>query len=217
MEAYYDEIPRRYVRFGLDACRVRFGREAAHFRARKTRLRPPEATAASSSTYTVVNLGTLGGAVSGANSINNHDWASGVSSLSSSSYVHAALWKNGAPAIDLGTLGRPEQRRRVARQERPRRNFREFPKFRRQSAARRNLVVRGSLFSSAPERSYLPRLRVAKRAMIKLPTLGGNNGFAAGANESGTIVGWAETRKHDPTCTSPQVLGFEAVVYEACS
>ena len=51
--------------------------------------------------------------------------------------------------------------------------------------------------------------------MVKLPTLGGNNGFAAGANESGTIVGWAETRKHDSTCTSPQVLGFEAVVYEA--
>lgn len=50
--------------------------------------------------------------------------------------------------------------------------------------------------------------------MMKLPTLGGNNGFAAGANERGEIVGWAETRKHDSTCTPPQVLGFEAVVYE---
>jgi len=50
-------------------------------------------------------------------------------------------------------------------------------------------------------------------AMRALPTLGGNNGFAAGDNNMGQIAGWAETANHDPTCIAPQVLQFEAVVY----
>jgi probable HAF family extracellular repeat protein len=49
--------------------------------------------------------------------------------------------------------------------------------------------------------------------MRALPTLGGNNGFAAGDNNFGQIVGWAETTYHDPTCIPPQVLQFEAVIY----
>ena len=36
--------------------------------------------------------------------------------------------------------------------------------------------------------------------MRALPTLGGNNGFAAGDNNLGQIAGWAETTTHDPTC-----------------
>jgi probable HAF family extracellular repeat protein len=49
--------------------------------------------------------------------------------------------------------------------------------------------------------------------MRALPTLGGSNGVAAGDNRLGQIAGWAETPTHDPTCISPQVLRFEAVVY----
>src|SRR5216683_2412748 len=49
--------------------------------------------------------------------------------------------------------------------------------------------------------------------MSPLPTLGGNNGYAAGANRLGQIVGWAETAVHDPTCIAPQVLQFEAVIW----
>jgi probable HAF family extracellular repeat protein len=33
-------------------------------------------------------------------------------------------------------------------------------------------------------------------------------------NNSGQIVGWAETAVHDPTCVDAQVLGFKAVVWE---
>jgi probable HAF family extracellular repeat protein len=51
------------------------------------------------------------------------------------------------------------------------------------------------------------------KVMRALPTLGGNNGFAAGDNNLDQIAGWAETATHDATCTPPQVLQFEAVVY----
>jgi probable HAF family extracellular repeat protein len=50
--------------------------------------------------------------------------------------------------------------------------------------------------------------------MRELPTLGGNHGFAAGVNNRGQIVGWAETPVHDPTCVDVQVLGFKAVLWE---
>ncbi|HET9707997.1 MAG TPA: hypothetical protein VFP39_06815 [Gemmatimonadales bacterium] len=50
--------------------------------------------------------------------------------------------------------------------------------------------------------------------MAALPTLGGENGFAAGVNNRGQVVGWAETAAHDPTCHTPQVLQFRAVVWE---
>ena len=49
--------------------------------------------------------------------------------------------------------------------------------------------------------------------MRALPTLGGNNGFATGANDQGQVVGWAENTVHDPTCVRPQVLQFRAVVW----
>jgi probable HAF family extracellular repeat protein len=50
--------------------------------------------------------------------------------------------------------------------------------------------------------------------MRELPTLGGYHGFAAGVNNLGQIVGWAETPVHDPTCTDVQVLQFRAVIWE---
>jgi probable HAF family extracellular repeat protein len=49
--------------------------------------------------------------------------------------------------------------------------------------------------------------------MRPLPTLGGTNGFATGANNKGQIIGWAENTVHDATCVVPQVLQFRAVVW----
>ena len=49
--------------------------------------------------------------------------------------------------------------------------------------------------------------------MRALPTLGGNNGFATGANNRGQVVGWAENAVQDPTCVPPQVLQFRAVIW----
>jgi probable HAF family extracellular repeat protein len=50
--------------------------------------------------------------------------------------------------------------------------------------------------------------------MSPLPTLGGPNGFAAGVNARGQIVGWAETPFADGTCTLPQKLRFRAVLWD---
>lgn len=50
--------------------------------------------------------------------------------------------------------------------------------------------------------------------MQALPPLsGGIDSYAAGINNNGQVVGWAENGVHDATCNSPQVLQFEAVVW----
>jgi probable HAF family extracellular repeat protein len=51
--------------------------------------------------------------------------------------------------------------------------------------------------------------------MVGLPPLpGGYDSFATGINNGGEIVGWAENGVHESTCNAPQVLQFEAVVWE---
>lgn len=50
--------------------------------------------------------------------------------------------------------------------------------------------------------------------LIPLPTLGGDNGFAASANNQRQVVGWAETTFADPTCTDPTQPGFRAVRWD---
>lgn len=63
-----------------------------------------------------------------------------------------------------------------------------------------NLICRGFVYQDG--------------VMRELPTLGGNHGFAAGINNEGQVVGWAETPVHDGTCTDAQVLQFRAVLWE---
>lgn len=169
--------------------------------------------ASSSYGYNVTNLGTLGGSLSGANSINNHNWASGFSTLASGSYFHAALWQNGSAAVDLGTLGGPN-----SGVEWPVKNDRGLISG---IAETSQSQPHGEIWSCAagffpqPPSGHVCRgFAWHHGKMMKLPTLGGANGFAAGANEAGQIAGWAETRKRDSTCTAPQVFGFEAVLYE---
>jgi len=59
------------------------------------------------------------------------------------------------------------------------------------------------------------RILLGARRDDRLPTLGGDNGFATGVNKHGQVVGWAETKMHDPTCDAPQqVLQFKAVMWE---
>ena len=166
-----------------------------------------------SSQYTVTSLDPVAGSSAGANSINNENWASGVSSLASSSYIHAALWENGGSAIDLTTLGGPN-----SGVEWPVKNDHGLISGISETSAKQRL---GEIWSCAegffpqPPSGHVCRgFAWENGSMHGLPTLGGNNGFAAGANQAGAVVGWAETRKHDSTCTPPQVLQFEAVVYE---
>lgn len=50
--------------------------------------------------------------------------------------------------------------------------------------------------------------------MRALPTLGGTHGFATGVNNRGQVVGWAENKIRDDTCTGDQVLQFRAVRWD---
>jgi probable HAF family extracellular repeat protein len=53
-----------------------------------------------------------------------------------------------------------------------------------------------------------------KKTPVPLPTLGGNNGFAASANTRQQVVGWAETTVQDSTCVNPEDLQFHAVLWD---
>ncbi|MBV9720120.1 MAG: hypothetical protein JOZ77_12445 [Candidatus Eremiobacteraeota bacterium] len=172
----------------------------------------PASSSDSSSQYSVAPLEPLGGSNAGANSINNLNWASGTSSLASSSYIHATLWENAGPPMDLGTLGGPN-----SGVEWPVKNDHGLISGISETSKKQKL---GEIWSCAegffpqPPSGHICRgFAWWNNRMIALPTFGGNNGFAAGANNHGDIVGWAETPRRDKTCASPQVLQFEAALY----
>jgi probable HAF family extracellular repeat protein len=160
--------------------------------------------------YRIVNLGTLGGATSGGNSINNLGWVTGISSLLGSPGQHATLWR-GHATIDLGTLGGAD-----SGVEWPVKNDRGIIAGISETATPDPYNESWSCASFFPTNGHTCLGFVWKNHhMQPLPTLGGNNGYAAGVNGHGQIAGWAETTVHDPTCEAPNhVLQFEAVVWE---
>jgi probable HAF family extracellular repeat protein len=164
----------------------------------------------SADNYQVINLGTLGGSASAANSINNREWVAGVSFTSGDAAEHATLWRHRSPK-DLGTLGGPS-------------SGVYWP------VKADNGVIVGISETADEDPNHEPwscsgffversdRKCVGfvweKDVMTELPTLGGNNGYAAGANNKAQIVGWAENAVEDPTCDFPQKLQFRAVLWE---
>lgn len=162
--------------------------------------------------YRVTNLPSLGGTVSRGNSINDRGWVAGYSNLAGNQSRHATLWLQGS-AIDLGTLGGPNSS--VAW---PVKNDRGLLAGIAQTATPDPLGENWScsaFFPAATATGYVCLGFVWEGgAMRALPTLGGNNGFATGANNRGQVVGWAENTVHDPTCVPPQVLQFRAVVWD---
>lgn len=176
-------------------------------------LAEPAATSAGhgSSTYSIFNLSSLGGANSRGNSINDLTWVAGYSNLSGDQTRHATLWLYGA-RFDLGTLGGPNSN--VAW---PVKNIRGLLAGIAQTATPDPLGETWScraFFPPATATGYTCLGFAWERGVMRaLPTLGGNNGFAAAANNRRQIVGWAENTVHDPTCEPPQVLQFRAVVW----
>jgi probable HAF family extracellular repeat protein len=162
------------------------------------------------SLYQVIELGSLGGTSSAGNSINNVGWIAGSSNLSGDETTRAALWRDGTP-LDLGTLGGAN------------------------SAVLWPVKNNTGMVAGVAETDQVDPLGeswscsfffptatghiclgfVWKDGVMRpLPTLGGNNGFATGANNRGHVVGWAENTVHDPTCNPPQVLQFRAVRWD---
>ena len=165
--------------------------------------------------YQVSNLGTLGGTSSGGNSINDQSWVAGYSRLPDNQSRHATLWRNGS-LLDLGTLGGPNSS--VTWNVK---NTAGIIAGISQTATPEPL---GEAWSSAafyggPNNVGFINLgfvwQQGQGQMRGLPTfLGGDNGFATGANNLGQVVGWAENDVHDPTCVSPQVLQFRPAVWQ---
>lgn len=170
----------------------------------------------SGSGYTVTVLPSLGGTNSAANSINERGWPMGVSFLSGNTIMHAALWRNGS-ATDLGTLGGPN-----SAVEWPVENDRGYVSGISETSRNDPLgeSTSWSCHAFLPDNGSSGKTCLAfvwhNGHMRKLPTLGGNNGYGAGMNQN-TVVGWAETKMHDSTCVSPQVLQFLPATWDAQS
>lgn len=161
--------------------------------------------------YHLDNLASLGGTSSVGFSVNDRGWVTGRSNLPGNQQRHATLWRNGALA-DLDTLGGansavlwPVKNVRgivsgIAQTDEP------DPYNEKWSC--------GFFFPAATGRgTHCLGFRWRNGVMTPLPTLGGTHGFATGTNNLGQTAGWAENTVHDPTCESPQVFQFRAVVW----
>ena len=161
--------------------------------------------------YRVTNLPSLGGTVSRGNSVNDLGWVAGYSNLAGNQSRHAALWLGGS-LLDLGTLGGPNSSVTW-----PVKNVRGSIAGITQTAVPDPLGENWSCAAFFPGATGTGHTCLGfvweGGAMRALPTLGGNNGFATGANDLGQVAGWAENAVHDPTCVPPQVLQFRAVVW----
>jgi len=163
--------------------------------------------------YRVFNLGApLGGSFAAANGINDLGWAAGASNLSGDNTQHAVVWIYGFP-LDLGTLGGPNSAvlwpgiNNAGEAVGVSDTSSNDPNGEKWSCA--------AFFPSSHTGHTCVGFKWQWGRMTPLATLGGNNGFATNPNNRGQIAGWAENTVHDPTCVSPQVLQFEAVIWEA--
>ena len=183
--------------------------------------------------YKLITLGTLGGSVANPyGGINNQTWLTGDSSLNGDLTEHGFLWRDGA-MIDLGTLG--GENSSVGE---PTTNVIGLIVGNAQTG---NVDPTGDCTMVNPSTgatygecwgsgfscpaSTLPNFACQgyqnlvrgfawkDGVMSALPTLGGHNGAAYGANNLGQIVGLAETNTRGSNCIAPQQFNVEAVVY----
>jgi probable HAF family extracellular repeat protein len=163
--------------------------------------------------YRLTNLASLGGTSSNGKSINDRAWISGRSNLAGNHTRHATLWR-GASLTDLGTLGGPN-----SAVVWPVKNVTGIVSGIAQTSAPDPLGEQWSCSFFFPGATATGHqclgFRWRNGLMTALPTLGGTNGFAAGTNNRGQTVGWAENTVHDPSCVPPQVLQFRAVLWDA--
>jgi probable HAF family extracellular repeat protein len=163
--------------------------------------------------YRVMDLGTLGGPVSGGNTINNRGWVTGFSTESGGVPL-ATLWVDGLQ-LSLGTLGGPGSdvawpvKNNFGLISGTSENGMHDPLNETFSCPAFGLVSGNSCVAFAWQHG----------TMTELPGLGGNNSIGAGDNNRAQIVGWAENGVQDPTCAPPsaaatQFLQFEATLWE---
>ena len=197
----------RYIRYGILFAAVYGCGDEAPVTQPGARLARTLATAH----YEVVKLPALGGTQSRGMAINAQGWVAGWSIRPDGSR-RGALWRDGSATL-FGTLGGPSstvpwpglndagivvgisQTGEVDPRDED--WSCELAGFLTETT---DLICRGFFWEND--------------VMRELPTLGGNHGFAAGVNNRGQIVGWAETNVEDGTCTDAQIYQFLAVVWE---
>ncbi|HWZ57637.1 MAG TPA: hypothetical protein VNW46_01580 [Gemmatimonadaceae bacterium] len=159
--------------------------------------------------YEIVTLPALSGTIVAGNSINNDGSVAGFATLSGNAVQHATLWRDGS-IQDLGTLGGPNSSVLW-----PGLNNRGIVTGVAETADNQPLGETWSCSAFFPTTTgHVCRGFVWRDGqMTAMPTLGGDNSFATEVNTRGLVVGWAETAVVDPTCASPQVLQFRAVVW----
>lgn len=167
----------------------------------------------SQASYLLFTLPTLGGTAGAANAVNDLGWAMGDANLPGDQTQQAALWID-RKLIRLGTLGGPNS-------DVP------WPSVKNN----KGLIVGVSdtstvqplgevwscalaFFTTPASGNTCQGFLWQNGIMSAIPTLGGVNGVATGINNLGQAIGWAETPLHDTTCNPPQVLQFEAYVYD---
>jgi len=166
-------------------------------------------------TYTVAALpNPLGGSYAQGTSINSRLQIAGFATLAGNTTMRAMLWQPNRSPIDMGTLGGPNSA--VAW---PNRNnhgaFAGIAETMDKNPLGEPWSCALAVFYIAPPTGDICLgFRWQNGTMTALPTLGGYDGFATGINNRGQIVGWAENTYHDPTCNAPQVLQFEAVLWD---
>lgn len=161
--------------------------------------------------YTVKLLSTLGGVSGVGNSVNNKGLVSGAADLTGDTTEHAALWRDGV-ITDLGTLGGPDSFINA-----PVKNdsgeIAGFAETSTPDPLGETFCLGVSSFGFQDGVTCLGFLW-QDGVMAPLPPLaGGNNSQASGVNNRGQVVGSAENGTQDASCTPPQVLQFEAVIW----
>jgi probable HAF family extracellular repeat protein len=161
--------------------------------------------------YRAVNLASLGGAENAGNSINDLNLVAGFANLPDNNSRHAMLWLYGF-RFDLGTLGGPNSA--IAW---PVKNTNGLIAGIAQTTTPQ---PRGETWScrsffATPTRAAATCLGVGwEEGQIRaLPTFGGDNGFATGANDRRQVVGWAENKVEDSSCIAPQIYRFRAALW----
>jgi probable HAF family extracellular repeat protein len=163
--------------------------------------------------YYVFNLGAPLGGNAEPVGINNLGWISGGDNLTGNTEVNAELWV-GSP-LDLGTLGGPNSNISW-----PNHSTRGEIVGIAETAEMNPLgeAWSCSAFFFGPDGYICNGFAWHDGVMTPLPPFpGGYNSYAAGVNNRGQVVGWAENGVHDPTCNNQppvkQFLQFEAAIW----
>jgi uncharacterized membrane protein len=173
-------------------------------------------TVAAQTAYHVEELESLGGNNARSNSINDFGIKSGYSTVTDNSVRHATAWFLGQK-FDLGTLGDPRTSNSTVPWpvknlgglivgisqtdiDDPNQELWSCFYFFGGPYANNGKACRGFAWEKGRMRPLLP-------------LAGGTHSFAAGANNLGEIVGWAENSVVDDTCVAPQKLQFKPVVW----